>query len=248
MRPATDGCGCFPTGRHYPGIAHLLRLRVAGLTEEYGEMTPWMELPIAMIDVETTGKDPAIDRIVELAIVRGQHGAVVSRSAWLINPGRPIPADATAVHGIQDADVSDKPSFADVAREVMGSLQNAVPAAYNASFDRGFLHAELARTSVAEPLAPAHRRGVAWIDPLIWARYLQAQERSRALGDVAARLGVELDQAHRATADAEAALLVLYRFQPDARVPSTYGALIQEQTRIARAQEEARQMWRGRGG
>jgi DNA polymerase-3 subunit epsilon len=69
---------------------------------------------------------------------------------------------------------------------------------------------------------------------LVWARELQKLEKSRALGEVAARLGVELSQAHRATSDAEAALNVFVKFREDARVPKTYGALLQEQRRLAR--------------
>lgn len=57
MRGSTEGCGCFPTGRHYPAIAHLLRTRVAGLAEEIDAMSPWVDLPVVMIDVETTGRD-----------------------------------------------------------------------------------------------------------------------------------------------------------------------------------------------
>jgi len=248
MRGSSDGCGCFPTGRHYAAIAHLLRTRVQGLAPGFEHGDAWLDKNVVMVDVETTGRDAASDRIVELAIVRGRKGEIVSRNAWLINPRRSIPAEVTAVHGITDADVADKPTFADVCHEILAALQDAIPAAYNASFDRGFLHAEVARALSADVSAPpALLKDVEWIDPLIWARHIQAAARSRALGDVAARLEVELDHAHRATADAEAALKVMYKFAEDSRVPKGYGGLIQEQNRLSRAQDEARQMWRGRG-
>src|SRR5262245_27355291 len=55
----TDGCGCFPTGRHYAGIAHLLRAVVRGLAEDLAAAeAPWDGVPIAVLDVETTGRDP----------------------------------------------------------------------------------------------------------------------------------------------------------------------------------------------
>ncbi|MGH7270538.1 MAG: 3'-5' exonuclease, partial [Polyangiaceae bacterium] len=60
-----DACGCFPTGRHYPGIAHLLRADIRGLIQEFAADTLWADLPIALIDVETTGMDASVDRIVE---------------------------------------------------------------------------------------------------------------------------------------------------------------------------------------
>ena len=248
MRGSADGCGCFPTGRHYAAIAHLLRTRVQGLAPGIEHDHSWIDADVAMIDVETTGREPSLDRIVELAIVRGRAGEVVSRNAWLINPQRPIPAEVTAVHGIKDEDVRDKPAFADVCHEILAALRDAIPAAYNASFDRGFLHAEVERAAAtAGPLPAALLKDVEWLDPLIWARHIQASQRSRTLGEVAARLGVELDHAHRATADAEAALKVMYKFAADGSVPGTYGPMIQEQVRLARAQDEARQMWRGRG-
>ena len=85
-----------------------------------------------------------------------------------------------------------------------------------------------------------------WIDPLVWARELQQGERSRALGDVVARLGIALENAHRATDDAEAALRVLLTFGRDVRVPRSYAAFIQEQRRLAMAQGDARRnKWRG---
>lgn len=250
MRESSETCGCFPTGRHYPAIAHLLRAYVAGLASEFKGVDAWLDLPIVMIDVETTGRSASADRVVELALVLGQHGRVVARNAWLINPQRPIPSETTAVHGISDADVADKPSFADVSGEIVRALEHAIPGAYNAPFDRGFLRAEVQRTFVGgeATLPPALRADVEWIDPLVWARHIQASAKSRALGEVAARLGVELDHAHRATADAEAALKVMMALAADPRVPRSYGGLVQEQRRLAKAQEEARQMWRNRGG
>jgi DNA polymerase-3 subunit epsilon len=247
MKGVVEVCGCFPTGRHYPGIAHLLRSPTAGIAHELAEASPWAAHPVAMIDTETTGRDPVEDRIVELAIVVGRGGQIESRDAWLINPGRPIPEEATKVHGITDDDVKDKPSFADVCAEILAKLAGVIPAAYNASFDRGFLLAEVKRAASSSTQdVPAVRERVVWLDPLIWARHLHASERSRKLGDVAELLGVTLDQAHRATADAEAALQVMYKLAEDERVPAAYGPFIQEQVRLARAQEEARKMWRNR--
>ena len=68
------------------------------------------------------------------------------------------------------------------------------------------------------------------------------------LSDVAARLGIVNENAHRATDDAEAAMRVLYAFGKDARVPRQYAPFIQEQRRLAMAQADARQRipFRGR--
>ncbi len=240
-----DPCGCFPTGRHYPGIAHLLKVRAIGVASELDASVAWMDLPIAFIDVETTGRSSQNDRLVEIAVVIGERGEITARHSWLIHPGRPIPAESTAIHGIRDEDVADKPPFAEVAMEVLATLRGSIPAAYNAVFDRGFLLAELERASVRpENPPPAMRREVDWIDPLAFARELYKHQGSRALGDMAQLLGIDLVNAHRATDDAEAALRVLYALAKDSRVPRAYGGLIQEQRRLLRMQDEARARWR----
>jgi DNA polymerase-3 subunit epsilon len=269
---ALESCGCFPTGRHYPGIAHLLRAVTRGLVDELAAEAPWAELPIALIDVETTGRDASVDRVVEIGIVIARGGEIVERKNWLVNPGRPIPQEATDVHKITDADVKDAPPFAAVAAEIAASLAGCIPAAYNAAFDRAFLGNEIARASTANattaasaagggasleggaatvtdaggPVPPALRRSVEWLDPLVWARELQQGERSRALGEVAARLGIALENAHRASDDAEAALRVLLILGRDVRVPRAYSALVQEQRRLAMAQADERRLnkWR----
>lgn len=249
-RATSDGCGCFPTGRHYAGIAHLLKVAVRGLASAFAADEPWRDIRIAMIDVETTGRDASVDRVVELGIVIGQAGRVVERHNWLIQPGILIPKEVQAVHGITDEDVKDSPRFEAIAKEILAALRDAVPAAYNAPFDRAFVHGELSRAKSAgaigddAPEVPAFGRDVEWIDPLVWARDLHRSEKSRALGDVAARLGIKLENAHRASDDAEAALAVLYALGADARVPQSYGAFVQEQRRLAQAQADQRRMWR----
>ena len=241
-----DPCGCFPTGRHYPGIAHLIVVRVVGLADEFHPDEAWGEFPVAFIDTETTGTDPKVDRVIEIGIVVGQHGIVRERYSWLINPGMPIAAEASEVHGITDDDVRDKPSFAEVAEEVVRALGRALPAAYNAAFDRAFILEELGRTGMRfSESPPAIRSDVTWVDPLVFARELfKGQGESRALGAIAERLGVALVNAHRATDDAEAALKVLYALSKDPRMPDTYAALIQEQRRLERLQVEAQRFWR----
>ena len=235
-----DACGCFPTGRHYAGIAHLLRAVTRGLVEDLAADGPWAEMPIVLLDVETTGKDPSADRVIEVGIAVARGGAIVHRRNWLVNPGRPIPKESTEVHKITDEDVKDAPPFEAVAAEVHASLSGCIPAAYNAAFDKAFIASELARAGLAL------RRDIEWLDPLVWARELQQGERSRALSEVAARLGIAHENAHRASEDAEAALKVLLALARDVRVPRAYGALVQEQRRLALAQADERRLrWRG---
>jgi DNA polymerase-3 subunit epsilon len=94
-------------------------------------MSVQLSRPIAFFDLETTGTDPSRDKIVEIALVRlepsGSRVAITRR----INPERPIPAEATAVHGITDADVSGLPAFGQVARDLLDVLTDADLAGYN---------------------------------------------------------------------------------------------------------------------
>jgi DNA polymerase III subunit epsilon len=243
-RAVSDGCGCFPTGRHYPGIAHLLKVAIRGLAPGFANDVPWREIDVALLDVETTGRDASVDRVVELGIAVGRRGEIVARYNWLINPGMPIPAEVTAIHHITDEMVADKPRFEAVAAEIASALKGCVPAAYNAMFDRAFLMGEFSRAKADGAGAPALSREVDWLDPLVWARDIQENEKSRSLGDVAARLGVTLENAHRAQDDAEAALRVLYALGRDPRMPTAYGAMVQEQRRLSQKQADARRMWR----
>lgn len=246
MRSHADAGGCFPTGRHYAGIAHLLRAQERGTADEFAADTPVVDLPIVAIDTETTGRDPANDRIVEIACVV-YHQGVFTHHSWLVNPGCPIPLEAQEVHKISDDDVKDKPPFAAIVPELLEVLGRGVPLGYNADFDRAFIMAEMTRAFplglAAEKTPPAIRRGVEWFDPLVWARELQKDEKSRSLSEVAARLGIELKQAHRATDDAEAALNVLRAILGDARVPRIYGSFAQEQRRLNRQHRDERRYW-----
>ncbi len=229
-------CGCFPTGLPYPGITEfLLRAPPAqlGLAEELEVDAPWHTLPLAVIDTETTGKDPARgDRIVEIAVVTFQGSAVVDRFGTLVNPGIPIPAEAAAVHGITDDKVKGQPRFEQVAARVVELLRGRIAVAYNAGFDRSFLYAEMRRAGIpptrTRESPPALRIGTDWIDPLVWARALQAGQKGFKLGEVAARVGVDLSNAHRATDDAEAAGRVLVSLLANER-ELTYRGLVSRQ-------------------
>jgi DNA polymerase III subunit epsilon len=243
MRASADAGGCFPTGRHYPGIAHLVRARARGTAQEFSVDTPMNDLPCVAIDVEATGLDPNEDRVIEVACVvfgRGQ----VERHGWLINPGRPISEESRAVHNISDDDVRDAPPFAQVADQILAVLARGVPLAYNAEFDRAFLMAEFGRVAGERPDVPALRNGVDWLDPLTWARELQQAEKSKSLSVVAERLGIEAGQAHRAVDDAHTAGRVLYAFFGDSRVPTSYAAFVQEQRRLGRVHKDERQFWK----
>jgi DNA polymerase III subunit epsilon len=236
-----DVCGCFPTGRHYPGIAdRLLRAlsHVAGLSSEFEARTRWADTRLAIIDFETTGLSPENDRVLEIGVACFSSGQLTLLKNWLVNPGIPIPDEARAIHNISDDDLKDAPSFAAVARELAEVLRGHIPVAYNAGFDRAFLHAELRRLDAdgaRADLPPAFLEEVVWIDPLVWVRELYSDDKSRKLADITARLGIALDNAHRAASDAEAAGRVLLALAE--RLPTYYAEVINLQAQYAARQD-----------
>jgi DNA polymerase-3 subunit epsilon len=247
MKGSMDVGGCFPTGRHYPGIAHLIRVTVEGLSKEWTADLDIQQIPWVSIDTETTGRDATTDRVIEVGFVFLKGGKITGRQGWLINPECPIPEEASQVHGILDKDVADKPTFAQMAMEMLEAADGYLPLAYNAAFDRAFLLQELGRLppdAKSATLPPAFRPDTEWMDPLDWARELQKEHKSRALGEVCERLGIPLENAHRATDDAAAAGLVMSAFLAGGQVPRAYGAFIKEQKRLHRIYEFERVRWR----
>lgn len=158
--------------------------------------------PLAVIDLETTGIDPKADRIVEISILKLAPGQAPDHRTMLINPGVPIPAEATAVHGITDADVAGEPAFSEYAPSVVEFLEGCDLCGYNLRrFDLKLLMAELKRAGQSLALA-----GRAVVDPL--AIYHEREKR-----DLAAALRFYCDRdhdgAHGAAADVLATVAVL---------------------------------------
>ena len=102
--------------------------------------------PIAIFDLETTGLNITTDRIVEIAIIRVEADGSESEFLRRVNPGMPIPAEVSAIHGIFDEDIADAPSFAAIADEVVEFIGNSALAGYNSNkFDIPVLAEELMR-------------------------------------------------------------------------------------------------------
>ncbi|MEU8581412.1 exonuclease domain-containing protein [Streptomyces abikoensis] len=192
----------------------------------------WHEERLVGFDLETTGTDPSTARIVTAAVVETKGGEVVAGRLWLADPGTPIPAEATAIHGITTERAADcgRPArevAEEVATALAGHWSMGVPViAYNAAFDLSLLSAELERyglRSLTERLgterlgterlggdgagAPAVVGPV--VDPLTIDRAVDRFRKGRRTLAAACReYGVVLDGAHEAGADALAAVRV----------------------------------------
>jgi len=209
----------------------------------------WTDLEWAVIDVETTGLSPQACRVVEIAVVRMQRGEIVSSFSSLLNPGTPIPVEASRIHGISDAEVAHAPRFVDVLASVVQITEGAIPVAYNEGFDRGFIGAELGRLNMGDgiPRSAFDSQWPSWLDPLAWVRHIGrgAPKVSNKLTDACDRWGVTIVNAHRAEADAEAAGKLLWTIQGEIGA-STVSEVLRQQTRLSRAREEQYAAFRGR--
>lgn len=105
--------------------------------------------PLAFIDLETTGINLSVDRIVEIAIVKKQVDGTRIVKRKLINPQIPIPTAASDIHGITNEMVKDAPTFKQVANEIRQFLENCDLCGYNSNrFDIPLLVEEFLRAGL----------------------------------------------------------------------------------------------------
>lgn len=164
-----------------------------------------MPAPVAyaVFDCETTGTTPDLDEIVSLAAVRlDTDGVEIARYTRLVRPSRPIPAEATAVHGIGDEDVVTAPPFAEIAREVYELRDGAVFVAHNAPFDLAMLKHAFALAGIDyNPVGVACTlEAFRPLDPLAGDHRLQS---------ICDRRGIAFEDAHDALGDVLAATALL---------------------------------------
>lgn len=156
-----------------------------------------------VFDTETTGINTELDRIIEIAILRGLNPEI-SCQTWRIRPDIPIPEAATKIHGISDADVKDSPAFKDLAPEILTAFKGVeYVVGYNVTFDLAILQAELRRNDFSE----IDMSSVKIIDPLqMWKRL----ERRNLESAVNRFVGKQHTGAHAADADVTATVQVLH--------------------------------------
>ena len=108
-----------------------------------------LKKPLAFIDLETTGINLGIDRIVEIAIVKIMADGTKNVKRKLVNPEMPIPKAASDVHGITDEIVKDAPTFKQVAPELKQMLDGCDLAGFNSNrFDIPLLMEEFLRVAI----------------------------------------------------------------------------------------------------
>ncbi len=174
----------------------------------------WTEGELLCFDLETTGVDRFNDVPVSLALVRVHVGVVLERTVRIVDPARPIPAEATAVHGIDDERARREGMALDEAVDLLASTlvaasRRGVPVVgVKLDFDLTIVEALCRRLDMAGLIERGWTGPV--LDALVLDRHVDPYRPGRrTLVDLCQVYGVTIGQAHRAECDAEAAAAVL---------------------------------------
>ena len=158
------------------------------------------------MDTETTGfKAYAGDEVVSIALVE-LDGLEMTGEEYMthINPGRPIPAESTSIHGIADADVADSPPLVEVLPEVLDFIGQAVVVGHHVDFDLRFLN----KTCQKELLTRLYHP---YLDTMLLFLSCSGRFGHYTLEQVADECGVPVADRHSARGDALTTALVFQR-------------------------------------
>lgn len=171
----------------------------------------WLVGNLLSFDTETTGQNPLTARIVEATCVEVGAEGVANRETWRINPGVPIPAAATAIHGITDTMAAGGLDPLVAVPAIVARLERAWAAGmpvviFCAGYDLTVLAEEAERIAHdGFELGPV-------LDPIVIDRAMDPYRKgSRKLVDMAKHYGVRLDGAHSSDGDAMAAARIVWK-------------------------------------
>lgn len=172
-----------------------------------GDATPvdaLLDTGFVAIDLETTGLNARRDAVVALAAIPFERGIARPGLVTLVHPGRPIPPQSTAIHGIDDAAVGSAPSLAEVLPRFDALCARRFVVGHDVAFDVAVLaHGRTAPAGLAPRLALDTRR-----------LSRASGFRDTRLEELAARLGVSVVGRHSADGDARMAGEVLVALLP----------------------------------
>ena len=157
-----------------------------------------------VIDVETTGLDPAKDRVCEVGAIRLVGGKEEGRFHSLVNPGVPMPEIARSKHGISDEMLKEAPPFGQISGELRKFMTGSMLVAQNAEFDVGFLNAEFVRVGMARLAMPA-------LDTILLARKVKPGLPTYNLDTLAYHFKVKFKERHRSIGDCEVTGVIFWQ-------------------------------------
>src|SRR5690606_11185258 len=171
--------------------------------------TPLAALSAVVLDCETTGLEVGRARIVSLGAVRLQGARLYAQANldYLVRPGIPIPASATAIHGIGNALVGNAPTIGELLPQLTELVGKGAIVGHNIGYDLTVLANEATRSGVAWQAPPA-------LDTALLMAVLEPDMTSLSLEDVAERLAVDLRGRHTALGDALMAAEIFLRLLP----------------------------------
>lgn len=162
-----------------------------------------LDRPLCVFDLEATGTDVAQDRIVDICIVRRMPDGSETVFSSLVNPGGPIPPEATAIHHITDAMVADQPTIKELAPKILDLLDGADLSGFNAAkYDIPLLTNEFKRAGYDLPMT-----GRRVVDSFT---IFQRKERRDLAAAYKFYCKKDISGAHRAEADARATVEILF--------------------------------------
>lgn len=158
------------------------------------------EQMLVFLDLETTGLSHKYHRIVEIGMIKVKNQKIIDTFDELVNPGMEIPYGATAVHGIEDCHVINKPRIKKHKKNIKEFIGDSIIVTHNGkTFDRHFLHNELKEVIIEE-----HRH----IDFLPLSRRVDcACVGGHSLPAIAKRYRIQIRNSHRALGDTK----ILYK-------------------------------------
>lgn len=174
-----------------PSTAH--KKRAVSLSDRY-----------VVFDIETTGLKPTECKITEIGAIKIENGEISERFSQLINPGVHIPESITELTGISDDMVADMPDIAEALPRFLDFCDGCAVVAHNASFDCGFIRYNAAELNL--------RFDNRIVDTLQLSRELYPNEKKHSLDTVCKRLGISLENHHRAVDDATATAEIFLNF------------------------------------
>jgi DNA polymerase III epsilon subunit family exonuclease len=179
--------------------------------------TPLHEVTFVVLDLETTGTSPVLDRITEIGACKVRGGEMLGRFETLIDPGVPIPPTVTFLTGITEAMVYPAPPMEAVLASFLEFVRDAVIVGHNIRFDRAFLDAALVRHGYA-------RLTNRFVDTIGLARRLVVDEvENLRLHTLTAHFRTETVPVHRAYADAAATTELFHALLERASAYAVFG-------------------------
>lgn len=162
-----------------------------------------LQKPICFFDVETTGLDIGVDRIISVSVIKVMpDGEMISKNTF-VNPTIPISKEATDIHGINNEDLIDKPKFSQISKSMYAFMKDCYIAGYNNNyFDNAMLQEEFLRCDIDFPPLD-----IVSVDACAIFKNFEKRDLSSALKFYC---GKEMENAHDAEADNRATIDVFF--------------------------------------